>query len=238
MPSTLAPAPQLAAKRKPIFANESAEYATAREALLAEEIEARRHLGRLAEQLRALPPGPAIEENFRFTDANGTEIGLAEMFGGHDTLVIYHWMYGPDRERPCPMCTATLGGLNGNAADIEQRVALAVTGRSTVERQIAFAQERGWRNLRFFQSRGDDWALKIGGLDPAKGWEYPALLVLRKEGDTIRLHWMGETNGEMADPGEDPRGAVELQPLWNLLDLTPEGRGTDWYPKLSYPPAD
>lgn len=234
------PLPDLAARRRPRFANESADYAKAREALLAEEIEARRHMGRLAAQLRALPEGPAIEENFRFVDANGEEIGLIEMFGGHDTLVIYHWMYGPDRERPCPMCTATLGPLDQNAADIEQRIALAVTGRSKVERQLAFAQERGWRNLRFFQSKGDDWAMKIGGIDPEKGWEMPVLLVLRRAkehgGDIVRLHWMGEMTDAMADPGEDPRGAVELQPLWNILDLTPGGRGADWYPKLSYAP--
>ncbi|RZK01972.1 MAG: DUF899 domain-containing protein [Novosphingobium sp.] len=236
MPSNLAPAAQLAAKRQPRFAEESTDYAKAREALLAEEIEVRRHVGRLAAQIRALPPGPEITENYRFIDPNGVEIGLEEMFGGHDSLVIYHWMFGPDRERPCPMCTATLGSLNGNGADIAQRVALAVTGRSKVERQIAFAQERGWRDLRFFQSVGDDWALKIGGLDPDKGWEMPALLVLRRQGDIVRLHWMAEGSQEMADPGEDPRGAVELQALWNLLDLTPEGRGIDWYPKLDYPP--
>lgn len=235
MTSNLASAAELAAKREPRFANESADYAASREALLAEEIEVRRHLGRLAAHLRELPEGPAIDD-FRFIDANGEDVGLADMFGDRDTLVIYHWMYGPDRERPCPMCTATLGSLNGNGRDIAQRVALAVTGRSTVERQIAFAQERGWRDLRFYQSKSDDWALKIGGLDPENGWEYPALLVLRRSGDgEVRLHWMGETTKDMADPGEDPRGAVELQSLWNLLDLTPEGRGTDWYPKLSYP---
>lgn len=237
MSDQLVPAPQLAAKRKPIFTNESGDYARAREALLAEEIEVRRHVGRLAEQLRDLPQGPAIEEDYRFIDANGTELGLIDMFGGHDALVIYHWMYGPERERPCPMCTATLGALNGNGADIEQRVALAITGRSPVERQLAFAQERGWQNLRFFQGIGDNWALKIGGLDPDSGYEYPCLLVLVRDGATVRLHWAAETNGEMADLGEDPRGAIELQSLWNVLDLTPEGRGTDWYPKLSYAPA-
>jgi predicted dithiol-disulfide oxidoreductase (DUF899 family) len=237
MPLKLKPAAELAGKRQPRFANESAEYAQAREALLAREIEVRREVGELATQLRKLPPGPVIEDDFRFIDQNGEEIGLAGMFGNRDTLVIYHWMFGPDRERPCPMCTGTLGPLDANGLDIEQRVALAVTGRSKVERQIAFARERGWRNLRFYQSLGNDWALKIGGLDPENGWEYPALLVLRRDGDAVRLHWMGETNRDMADPGEDPRGAVELQALWNVLDLTPEGRGTDWYPKLYYPPA-
>jgi predicted dithiol-disulfide oxidoreductase (DUF899 family) len=240
MASTLTAAPELAAKRKPRFAGESANYAKARAALLAEEIEVRRHIGRLAAQLRALPPGPVIDEDFRFVDADGAVVGLAEMFGGHDTLVLYHWMYGPNRDRPCPMCTNLLGPLDANAADIEQRVALAVIGRSKVERQLAFAQERGWRHLRFFQARGDDFSLKIGGLDPEKRWEMPVLLVLKKDGTgndaDICLHWMGEMTQEMADTGEDPRGAVDLAPLWNVLDLTPSGRGTDWYPKLTYAP--
>lgn len=240
MHSNVIAATALATKRKPRFAGETAEYARAREALLAEEIEVRRHVGRLAAQLRELPPGPVIEEDFRFADENGAIISLAELFGGHDTLVIYHWMYGPNRERPCPMCTNLLGPLDANAADIEQRVALAIVGRSTVERQLAFAQERGWRHLRLFQARGDDFSLRIGGLDPENGWEMPVLLVLKREGDdedaVIRLHWMGEMTLDMADPGEDARGAVDLAPLWNVLDLTPEGRGSDWYPKLGYAP--
>jgi predicted dithiol-disulfide oxidoreductase (DUF899 family) len=121
-------------------------------------------------------------------------------------------------------------------------VALAVVGRSRVERQVAFALERRWRHLRFFQAKGDEFSLQIGGLDPEKGWEMPALLVFRRRGQsdgaTVYLHWMGEMTGEMADPGEDPRGAVDLAPLWNILDLTPDGRGADWYPKLSYPPGN
>jgi predicted dithiol-disulfide oxidoreductase (DUF899 family) len=148
--------------------------------------------------------------------------------------VVYHWMYGPDRARPCPMCTNLLGPLDGNAADIAQRTALAVVGRSPVERQIAFAIERGWRDLTFYQAVGDAFSLAIGGLDPDKGWEMPALMVLVRDGDAVRLHWMGEMTNEMADPGEDPRGAVDLAPLWNVLDLTPAGRDPQWYPKLDY----
>lgn len=236
MTTPLPPAHELASLRTPRFAHETPEYAAAREALLAREIEARRQLGRLAAQLRELPPGPEIKEDYRFIDTNGSEIGLAGMFGDHDTLVLYHWMYGPDRKRPCPMCTNLIGPLAANAADLGQRVALAVVARSPVERQIAFALERGWRDVPFYQAVGDAFSLAIGGLDPEKGWEWPVLMVLVKDGDTVRLHWMGETTKDMADPGEDPRGATEIEPLWTVLDLTPGGRGNDWYPKLSYLP--
>lgn len=233
--AALSPPEALAAKRKPRFPDETDAYAAAREALLAEEIAARRHLGKLATQLRALPEGPEIDGDYVFHDANGSSVKLGDLFGDKDTLVLYHWMYGPERERPCPMCTNLLGPLAANAADIRQRVALAVVGRSTVERQKAFARERGWSDaLPLYQAQGDAFSLRIGGLDAQSGGEMPALMVLRKDGDSVRLHWMGETTGEMADPGEDPRGAVDLPPLWNVLDLTPAGRDPKWYPKLEY----
>src|SRR6478752_1685395 len=233
MQQTLIPAKELAMKAKRPFPGSSAEYDAARQALLAEEIEFRRHVTRMVEQRQALPPGPVIEKDYRFKDEQGFEAGLIDLFGDKDTLVTYFWMYGPQRERPCPMCTNLLGALNGNAADIKQRVALKVLGRSPVGRQYAFAQERGWRDLNFVQTVGDDYAKDIGVLRP-DGSEYPALIVYRRDGDQVRLFWAGEMTGEMADPGQDPRGAPDIASLWSILDLTPGGRGTDWYPKLQY----
>jgi predicted dithiol-disulfide oxidoreductase (DUF899 family) len=233
MTDTLIHARELAARRRAAFPGETAAYAHARQALLAEEIELRRHISRVADLRRALPPGPVIEKDYRFIDASGAEVGLVDLFGAHDTLVSYFWMYGPQRERPCPMCTNLLGPLNANAADIKQRTALKVFGRSPVGRQIAFANERGWTQLDFVQTAGDDYARDLGVLLP-DGSEFPALVVYRRDGKHVRLFWAGEISGAMADPGQDPRGAPDLAPLWNILDLTPAGRDPTWYPKLSY----
>jgi predicted dithiol-disulfide oxidoreductase (DUF899 family) len=233
MNMTLVPATQLATRAKTPFPGASAEYDAAREALLAEEIELRRHATRLVELRRKLPPGPVIAKDYRFKDEQGFEVGLIDLFGDKDTLVTYFWMYGPQRERPCPMCTNLLGSVNGNAADIKQRVALKILGRSSVERQFAFAQERGWRDLEFVQTVGDDYANDLGLLQP-DGSEYPALTVFRRDGDKVRLFWASEMTKEMADPGQDPRDSPDLASLWSVLDLTPGGRGTDWYPKLRY----
>ena len=131
------------------------------------------------------------------------------------------------------MCTNWLGAVNGNAADIKQRVALKILGRSRVERQFACAQERGWRDLQFVQTVGDDYARDLGLLNP-DGSENPALTVFRKDGDQVRLFWASEMTKEMADPGQDPRDSPDLAALWSVLDLTPGGRGTKWYPKLQY----
>ena len=229
----LTSAHQLAAARKALFPGESAEYAAARQALLVEEIELRRHLTRVAAQRKALPAGPVIARDYRFLDANGAELGLIDLFGARETLITYFWMYGPQRARPCPMCTNLLGAVNGNAADIKQRVAFKILGRSSVERQNAFAQERGWQHLDFVQTLGDDYANDLGLINP-DGSENPALLVFRRDGASVRLFWSSGMTGAMADPGQDPRDAPDLAPLWTMLDLTPEGRSGDWYPKLSY----
>jgi predicted dithiol-disulfide oxidoreductase (DUF899 family) len=233
MTDKLIPADTLAAKRRAMFPGESAAYAKARQNLLAEEIGLRRHLTQVAEARQALPPGPGIEKDYRFLDQNGANIGLKDLFGDHDTLVSYFWMYGPQRQRPCPMCTNLLGPLDGNANDIKQKVALKIFGRSPVERQLAFARERGWQHLDFVQTVGDDYARDLGILTP-EGDEWPALVVFRRDGDKVRLFWTGEISGEMADPGQDPRGAPDMAPLWNILDITPAGRDPKWYPKLNY----
>lgn len=229
---SLIPAEELAGKASRPYPGDSADYRRARTALLAEEIELRRQIERVAAQRRALPLGGALQRDYRFRDEQGAELGLADLFGAHDTLITYFWMYGPERPRPCPMCTALLGSFDIPARDLTQRVALAVIGRSPVARPLAFARERGWRNLKFFQCVGDDFARDYRGLAP-DGSEWPALDVwVRKEGQ-VHHFWAGELGGT-EDPGQDARGAPDPTPLWNLLDLTPGGRGSDWYPKLEY----
>ena len=130
------------------FPGESAEYRTARNALLAEEMELRRLTERVAAQRRALPAGGAMPEDYEF-DGDGGPVKLSELFtSGKDTLAIYSFMFGPERERPCPGCTHFLDALDGEAEHIVQRINLAVVAKSPVPRIAAFAQERGWRRLR------------------------------------------------------------------------------------------
>jgi predicted dithiol-disulfide oxidoreductase (DUF899 family) len=227
----LRPASELARGSRTRFANESAEYRAARTDLLAQEIELRRHIQKVAEQRRALPPGP-VAKDYRFLDKDGRELGLIDLFGRHGTLFTYFWMYGPERERPCPMCTSFVGSLDIPAPDIEQRLAIAIVGRSPVPRQLAFARERGWSHLDFYQTVGDDFARDYRAL--VDGDEGAAVLMWQRRGEEVRLFWAAEGGAETADPGQDPHLAPDPTPLWTLLDWTPGGRGTNWYPKLEY----
>jgi len=231
--SPLKPAAELARTSRAHWPNESPEYRRAREALLAEEIELRRHIERVAEQRRLLPLGGPIPQMYRFQGEHGPAT-FADLFGDKQTLVLYGYMFGPQRERPCPMCTSLLSAWDGEARDIEQRVALAVVARSSIEKLVTFKKERGWRNLKLYSDTTGDFSRDYHNIAP-DGGDIPGFNVFTRRDGTIRHYWSGEMGPESADPGQDPRGAPDLMPIWTILDATPEGRGTDWYPKLEYP---
>ena len=224
----LIPAKGLAAKNKTTFPNESAEYRSARNVLLAEEIELRRHIERVAAQRRALPPGGKVPENYELIGETGS-VRLSDIFGDKQTLLVYSYMFGPQRQRPCPVCTSMLSSWDGAARNLHHRAALAVVARSPIERLIAFKKERGWQNLHLYSDTTGNYTRTYVSAEDA---DVPALNVFTRRDGTIRHFWSGEMGPETADPGQDPRGAPDIDPLWTILDLTPEGRGADFYPKL------
>lgn len=228
--SNLVPAAELAAKNKAQFPDESFEYRQARNALLTEEIELRRSIERVAALRRALPAGGRIPEDYVFEGRNGA-VRFSQLFGEKDTLVIYSMMLGPQRERACPMCTAMLTSWDGTAINLRERVALAVTARSPIERLLDLKKERGWQNLQFYSDTKGDYTRAY--VSPEDG-DIPGLSIFTRGDGIVRHFWSGEMSGEMADPGQDSRGAPDLDPLWTILDLTPAGRGDSWYPKLEY----
>ena len=231
--AALAPAAELVRRNGVRFPGESDDYRRARDALLAEEIELRRHIERVAQQRRALPPGPPVAASYRFIGEEGP-VDLAGLFRDKTTLVTYSYMFGPQRERPCPMCTSLLSAWDGEARDIGQQVSLAVIARSPIERLLAFKRERGWKALRLYQDVDGHFSRDYRAIGDDGGDE-PAYNVFTRRDGGIRLFWAGEMGFATADPGQDPRGAPDLMPIWTVLDTTPEGRAPDWYPKLDYP---
>jgi len=229
---TLVPAAELAARETTRWPGESSEYRAARTALLAEEIALRRHIEAVAEQRRALPAGPEVTRDYVFEGENGP-VHFADLFGSHDTLVVYTYMFGPQRARPCPMCTSLLSAWDGEVPDILQRTGLAVIARSPIDTLKAFKAERGWQHLPLYSDTSQDFSRDYDAIAP-DGGDIPQFMVFTRRDGAIRLFWAGEMGPESADPGQDPRGAPDLMPLWTILDSTPEGRAADWYPSLTY----
>jgi predicted dithiol-disulfide oxidoreductase (DUF899 family) len=229
------------------FPGESGAYRRERNRLLEAEIELRRAIERVAAQRRALPPGGAVADDYRFEDAigGGGEVMFSELFApGKDTLVIYSFMFprssgdtrpGPARgetarlplaETPCPSCTSILDSLDGAAPHLAQRLNLAVVAKSDPERIRTFAGERGWRHLRLLSSRNNAYNRDYHAETP-EGEQLPILNVFVRDGDEIRHSWATELMFAARDEGEEPRHVDSIWPLWNVLDMTPDGRGTD-----------
>lgn len=212
--------------------NENAAYRTARNDLLAAEIELRRQIAAVAEQRRQLPPGGEVIGDYRFAGEAGEAV-FTDLFGDKTTLVVYTYMFGPERERPCPMCTNLLASWDGIVPDLARRAAFAVTARSPLDKLLAFKRERGWQHLLLYSDLTGAFSRDYRAVTP-EGDDIPQILVFTRRDGTPRLFYAGEMGMDSADPGQDPRGAPDPSPLWTILDMTPEGRDPDWYPKLDY----
>lgn len=230
MTHPLVPAHDLAAKNKARFPNESAHYRTARNQLLAAEIDLRRQLERVAAQRRGLPAGGEVPSDFAFAGEDGP-VNLSQLFRDKETLMVYSMMFGPQRSGPCPSCTSFLSAWNGVAPNLRERVAMVVTARSPIQRVVEYKQQRGFAHLPFVSDGSGDYTRTYVSAEDA---DIPGLSIFSRHDGTLRHFYTNEMGGEMSDPGQDPRGAPDLDPLWLMLDLVPEGRGTDWYPKLDY----
>jgi len=227
------------AKSASRFPSETPAYRKAREKLLKAEIGLRRQVEAVAALRRKLPLGGAISEDFLF-DEQADVVGmrpvrLSELFApGKDTLLIYSYMYSLAMNNPCPMCTSIIDSLEGAAPHVTQRVNLAVVAKSPLPRLLTFARNRGWKNLRFLSSADNSYNRLYHGEDE-DGNQLPIMNVFVKKGDTVRHFWASELLFTKVDkPGQNQRHVDIFWPLWNLLDLTPAGRGKDWYPRLNY----
>ncbi len=236
------------------YPGESNEYRLARNRLLEQEIALRRMMEAVAEARRALPPGGPVPEDYLFDaatpDGRATKTHLSELFApGKDTLLLYSFMFPrhpedarpraahgetaklPRVENPCPSCTALLDQLDGAAEHLTQHVNFAVVANASIDRVITFGQERGWRHLQLLSSKENDYKrdyLSIGD----DGSQQPMMNVFRRDADGIRHFWGSELLYATTDPGQDPRHADSIDPLWNLFDFTPGGRPREWTPSL------
>jgi predicted dithiol-disulfide oxidoreductase (DUF899 family) len=222
------------------FPGESIEYRAARERLLDQEAELRRVTETVAAARRALPLGGAVHDDYVFqvsgADDVPTDVRLSELFAdGKDSLAIYNFMFprAPDDDAPCPSCTQFLDSFDGAAEHIAQRVNVAVVAKAPLPSILAHAERRGWRRLRLLSSAANTYNRDYHG-ENAEGQQLPMLNVFRRDGDVIRHFWGSELLYAPPEPGQDPRHGDTIDPLWNLFDFTPDGRGTDWYPELSY----
>ena len=229
------------------FPNESPEYRAARNALLEREVALRRQMEAVAAELRELPAGGEVPEDYVFErmSENGVpaQVRMSELFGGGDTLMIYHYMFPrhaadprpgpttgamasvPPHEGPCPSCTALIDMWEGTMPHFEGLGGnLVIVARASIEQVAAFARDKGWKHTRLLSAAGNSFRRDYGG-DGPDGQPVPIMTVFKRwPDDIIRLHWASELVQAPTDPGQDMRHMGTVEPLWTLFDLTPGGR--------------
>ena len=237
------------------FPGESADYRAARDRLLEREIELRRLTEAVAEERRALPPGGLVPEDYAFhgagPDGAPVSVRLSELFApGRDSLVTYSFMFPRDSrddrpgpregetarlplaEGPCPSCVAMIDQLDGAAEHVNQRAAWSWSRRRRSSDSAAFVRERGWQRIRVLSSDGTSYNRDYHG-EGEQGGQIPTLNVFQRDGDAIRHFWASELMWAPADPGQHPRHVGTIEPVWNIFDLTREGR-PDWDEQIAY----
>ncbi|SRR5579883_2889706 len=213
------------------FPNESSEYRNTRNKLLEAEIALRRQTEEVAKLRRRLPLGGRLKEDYIFSESDGKKIKFSDLFQhDKDILVVYSMMFDPSWNQPCPMCNSIVDALNGNARQLTQRINLAVVGKAPIEKLLAYANDTGWKHVRIVSSSDNTYNQDYFG--EREGKQVPMINVFLRKGNEIYHTWGSEMTFAPRDPGQDERLADIIWPLWNVLDLTPEGRGKDWYPKI------
>lgn len=218
------------------FPNESKAYRTKRDALLKAEINLRREIEKVAALRRKLPEGGTVPEDYVFEEMiNGAlqPVKLSELFGDKDSLIVYGFMYGPDAKNACPSCSSVIDALDKESEHINERVSIVAVAKSSVARIEDLRHERGWSGIRFLSSANNTYNRDYFTED-ADGNQRPILNVFVRRNGAIHHFYASELDFLPPDPGQNPRHVDMIWPLWNALDLTPEGRGTDWSPKLNY----
>ena len=193
----------------------------------------RRQIEAVAAERRKLPLGGAVKEDYVFDSPDGP-VAMSSLFAdGKDTLLVYSYMYGPQMASPCVSCTSILDAIDGEAPHVVQRVNLAVVARSPIDRILEFTRPRGWRHVQLLSSANNSYNRDYHG-ETESGAQMPMMNVFVRRNGRVYHTYGTELLFAPSDRGQDGRHVDSFWPLWNLFDLTPEGRGTSWYPKLRY----
>lgn len=219
--------------------NESAEYKAAREELRKAEIDEMRHRERVAELRRNLPKGAVVQDyvfqegpaDLDAGDSPVRAVKLSELFSAPGRpLVIYHLMYGKKQTSACPMCTMWIDGYNGVSQHIAQNIDFAIAAAADPATLRGHARKRGWSNLRLLSCGNSTFKTDLNSED-ADGEQDSTMSVFTRDADGTLRHFY-TTHPHMSEE-INQRGIDLLTPVYNMLDLTPQGRG-DWYAELSY----
>jgi predicted dithiol-disulfide oxidoreductase (DUF899 family) len=228
------------------YPGETDAYRLARDELLRAEKDLIKQVEKVASMRRSLPAGGELKEDYNFeegpADLRETQdvrkVKLSELFApGKDTLILINTMFAPDDEVPCPACNSLADTYNATASHLEDRVNFALVTRAPIRKLRFWAAARGWNDIRLLSSFNNSFNRDYHTEIDANS-QMPSITVFVKGNDGVIRHFYSVEGHLVSEGGGEPRHLDLFWPLWHLLDLTPDGRGEDWYPRYSYHETD
>jgi predicted dithiol-disulfide oxidoreductase (DUF899 family) len=213
---------------EPRFPNETPDYRQAREALLREEQELIEKSKAVAAKRRTLPRGGRLKEDYVFQWASerrlGQNVKFSELFGAHDTLLLYSFMFGPNWDKPCPSCTSLMDGFDRAWYSVDRNAAFAAIAKAPPQRIAEWARTRGWSQIPLLSGINSTFQADYKCQGENDDMQLPVMHVFRKQNGGIFHFWATETMSNHVDT---------VWAYWNLMDFTPEGR-----PDVTTPPQN
>ena len=147
---------------------------------------------------------------------------FSELFGHKNTLLLYSFMFGPNRDNPCPSCTSLVDGFDRSSYQVSQYAAFSAIANAPAERINAWAKQRGWSQITLFSGFESPYQADYKCQGDSDDMQWPVMHVFRRQGGKIFHFRATQLPGNHLDT---------VWPYWNLMDFTPEGR-----PDIPVPP--
>jgi len=204
------------------------EWLIARKELLAKEKTFNRDRDALSAERRTLPL-VKIDEDYRFQSSSG-EKTLADLFGPHNQLIVYHFMFGPDWEEGCPSCSFWADNFNGIAPHLAARnTSFAAISNAPLDILLAYKERLGW-SFDWVSAEGSTFSADFGvsfydeeSRSDGKGYNYTGNAPLA-ELPGISVFTRLEDGTVCHSYSTYARGLDMLNGAYHFLDLTPNGR--------------
>jgi predicted dithiol-disulfide oxidoreductase (DUF899 family) len=215
------------------------EWQAARDALLAREKELTRRNDELAKERRALP-WVLVEKDYGFDSEDGTKT-LAELFDGRSQLVVYTFMFGPDYQAGCAVCSASADSFDGAVPHMNARdTTFVCISRAPLEKLLAYRDRMGW-SFPWVSSQGTDFAFDFHSSQTreqsskmVEAGAPPVVMQLAEDCGTDAagylteaptLHTFAQADGTVYHTySTTARGLEIMMDYYGFLDRTPKGR--------------
>ncbi len=217
----------LVTEQHPVVSSD--EWLAARQQLLLKEKEFTRLRDQLNQQRRDLP-WEAVTKEYGFEGPQGKQT-LPELFDGRSQLVVYHFMFGPDWEVGCPICSFWADNFEKIIVHLNHRdVTMIAVSHAPYSKLATYEKRMGW-TFKWVSSYDTDfnydYHVSFIPEEVAKEkafYNFTTQNPHDSEREGASVFYKDPTGGVFHTYSTYARGIDLLNNAYNYLDLAPKGR--------------